>query len=89
MVVMGNCCMSTPPVNTEKTGFNGDRILTIATSAGNNVGLNKKDTNRTHSTRVSDLHHKESDNEGYVYVSLNRCFSFNNSQKHRTITMYN
>ncbi|KAL0200904.1 hypothetical protein M9458_004091, partial [Cirrhinus mrigala] len=58
MVVMGNCCISTPSVNTGKTGFNEDRILTIATSAGGNGGLNKKNT-----SGMSDLYHKEFDNE--------------------------
>lgn len=37
----------------------------IVTSAGNNLGLNKKDTNRIqYCTRVSHLYHNESGNEG-------------------------
>ncbi|KAI2667659.1 Ubiquitin thioesterase otulin [Labeo rohita] len=73
---MGNCCISTPSVNTEKTGFNEVRILTIATiatSAGGNGGLNKKNT-----SGMSDLYQKEFDNEGAPCrdagrTSLHRC----------------
>lgn len=66
MLVMGNCCISTPPINnTEKKGFHGDRIGTIATtSAGDNGGRYKKDTKHSqYSTRMSDFYHKNFDDD--------------------------